>query len=283
MQAYYAGDSSKPVSTKTSVSDDHNSNENTSQNGNTPCTPVSTQSSARWSEGSGSASSVGVLVHTASKSDRDALEEEIRNQRLQFAEDLPPSPPQRAPTGRHSTHSGLRHRSGGAYNSRRRFTSPPAINSTNDQAETNEGADDELRRELQHRNERFLSSLQTLLDVSALDQVSSLDQLEEIMLMEAIRQSMLDTQPPGPPRPATPSSSLPAPTTSDNVPTPVAAPSTPLTSTNDDRSQAASPDVEARASRTLLEQIEFALSTPPLSPDQFLSVGLEHEGQEEDL
>lgn len=184
MQAYYAGDSSKPVSTKSSISDDHNSNENISQNGNTPCTPMSNQSSARWSEGSGSASSVGVLVHTASKSDRDALEEEIRNQRLQFAEDLPPSPPQRAPTGRHSTHSGLRHR-GGAYGiSRRRFTSPPAINSTNDQIETHEGADDEIRIEVQRRNERFFNSLQTLLDVSALDQVSSLDQLEEIMLME---------------------------------------------------------------------------------------------------
>lgn len=182
-------------------------------------------------------STAGSVV-TASRSDRAAIEEEIRNQRLVFDEDLLFS----RPAGRRSEPA-MQAQGTGAGQGRSSWA--PGNTNVNARVRTNTvrrrfGQQQALEEEERQQGD-VIASLQNLLDASHMDQTDSLEQLEEIMFLEAIRQSMLQAEMP--------------------VPAPVRAPMPPA------------PPAEG----TLLEQIERALSTPPRSPGFGLSAYLHDE------
>uniref|UniRef100_A0A7S3H4M4 RING-type domain-containing protein n=1 Tax=Spumella elongata TaxID=89044 RepID=A0A7S3H4M4_9STRA len=152
--------------------------------------------------------------HTASKNDREALERQIREQRLQFDErDLAEATARSARSNRSASQGSamyfrqaVRSRYGTAPNS----TGSPfgAYLSSRSVDERTTGSDSAtanspgiLDRTANSANRsntgniQFMSSLEGLLQTHGSTRITSIEQLEDIMLMEAIRLSMQETTP----------------------------------------------------------------------------------------
>lgn len=145
----------------------------------------------------------GTNQRLASKNDRELLERQIREQRLQFDErDLAEATARSTRTYRSTNQSGamyfrqtVRTRYGTTMNSR----SADVERISGNEDTTNSNTDGTNRRthspNRNNGNIEFVNSLEGLLHTHGNTRITSIQQLEDLMLMEAIRLSMQETTP----------------------------------------------------------------------------------------